>query len=156
MQTFARHAVSQDEDVLRLLETQARRSLTDFRGADRLASAIPAIGENWRQVLIDKQLLVLVGGIDLVVMGYLVARKSISVAESSTEKTATVEQVFVTHDARNLGVGDALVSATLDWANEQKLTALDALALPGDRETKNLYERSGLVARLITVTKKLG
>jgi hypothetical protein len=27
--------------------------------------------------------------------------------------------------------------------------------LPGDRETKNLFERSGLVARLITVTTDL-
>lgn len=75
---------------------------------------------------------------------------------SIKNQVATIEQVFVTRDARNLGVGDALVSATLAWAQQQKLTALDALALPGDRETKNLYERSGLVARLITVTKKLG
>ena len=85
-------------------------------------------------------------------MGYLVARRS----GQSKNQAATIEQVFVTRDARNLGVGDALVSATLVWAQQQKLTALDALALPGDRETKNLYERSGLVARLITVTKKLG
>ena len=85
-------------------------------------------------------------------MGYLVARRS----GQSKNQAATIEQVFVTRDARNLGVGDALVSATLAWAQQQKLTALDALALPGDRETKNLYERSGLVARLITVTKKLG
>ena len=85
-------------------------------------------------------------------MGYLVARRS----GQSKNQAAIIEQVFVTRDARNLGVGDALVSATLDWAQQQKLTALDALALPGDRETKNLYERSGLVARLITVTKKLG
>jgi len=80
-------------------------------------------------------------------MGYLCARKS--------KKIATIEQVFVTRDARNLGIGDALISATLKWAKDNKLDSLDALALPGDRETKNLYERSGLVARLITVTKKL-
>ena len=49
-----------------------------------------------------------------------------------------------------------MAKLALIWAREQELTALDALALPGDRETKNLYERSGLVARLITVTKKLG
>lgn len=102
-------------------------------------------------MLTDGAMFVLVGCIDSVVMGYLVARRS----GQSKNQTATIEQVFVTRDARNLGVGDALVSATLILAQEQKFSAVDALALPGDRETKNLYERSGLVARLITVTKKL-
>ena len=140
--------MSQDVDVLVLLESEARLSLKEFRGADRLAIEVPEIGSRWPQVLTDGAMFVLVGCIDSVVMGYLIARKF--------DQLATIEQVFVTHDARNLGVGDALVSATLSWAREQNLTALDALALPGDRETKNLYERSGLVARLITVTKKLG
>ena len=140
--------MSQDVDVLVLLESEARLSLKEFRGADRLAIEVPEIGSRWPQVLTDGSMFVLVGCIDSVVMGYLIARK--------LDQLATIEQVFVTHDARNLGVGDALVSATLSWAREQNLTALDALALPGDRETKNLYERSGLVARLITVTKKLG
>ena len=140
--------MSQDVDVLVLLESEARLSLKEFRGADRLAIEVPEIGSRWSQVLTDGAMFVLVGCIDSVVMGYLIARK--------LDQLATIEQVFVTHDARNLGVGDALVSATLSWARDQNLTALDALALPGDRETKNLYERSGLVARLITVTKKLG
>ncbi len=140
--------MSQDVDVLVLLESEARLSLKEFRGADRLAIEVPEIGNRWPQVLTDGAMFVLVGCIDSVVMGYLIARK--------LDQLATIEQVFVTHDARNLGVGDALVSATLSWARDQNLTALDALALPGDRETKNLYERSGLVARLITVTKKLG
>ena len=139
--------MSQDVDVLVLLESEARLSLKEFRGADRLAIEVPEIGSRWPQVLTDGAMFVLVGCIDSVVMGYLIARK--------LDQLATIEQVFVTHDARNLGVGDALVSATLSWARDQNLTALDALALPGDRETKNLYERSGLVARLITVTKKL-
>ena len=61
----------------------------------------------------------------------------------------------MTKDARNLGIGDALVSTTIAWAKSGSLVALDAYALPGDRETKNLFERSGLVARLITVSTDL-
>ena len=152
MQILSRPAASPDVDVLALLESEARLSLKEFRGADRLAIEVPEIGNKWPEVLTDKAMFVLVGCIDSAVMGYLVARRS----GQSKNQAATIEQVFVTRDARNLGVGDALVSATLAWAQQQKLTALDALALPGDRETKNLYERSGLVARLITVTKKLG
>ena len=36
-----------------------------------------------------------------------------------------------------------------------QLRALEGEALPGDRETKNLYERAGITARLITVSKSL-
>ncbi|NBR99094.1 MAG: GNAT family N-acetyltransferase [Actinobacteria bacterium] len=151
MQIFSRPASSQDLEDLVILECEARNSLNEFRGADRLASDVPEIGSRWLEELNNDAVFVLVGGIDSVVMGYLVAR----MFAKSVNQIATIEQVFVTHDARNLGVGDALVSSALAWAQQQKLTALDALALPGDRETKNLYERSGLVARLITVTKKL-
>jgi GNAT superfamily N-acetyltransferase len=151
VQIFSRPASSQDVDVLVLLESEARKSLDNFRGADRLASEVPEIGSRWLEELNNDAVFILVGGIDSVVMGYLVARN----AEKLNNQIATIEQVFVTNDARNLGVGDALVSSALTWAREHKLNALDALALPGDRETKNLYERSGLVARLITVTKKL-
>ena len=151
MQIFSRPATEKDIDVLALLESEARNSLNQFRGSDRLASEVRQIGNRWSEELNNDTVFVLAGGIDSVVMGYLVARTS----EKAGNQVATIEQVFVTHDARNLGVGDALVSTALSWAREQKLHALDALALPGDRETKNLYERSGLVARLITVTKKL-
>jgi len=151
VQIFSRPASSQDLEDLVILECEARNSLNEFRGADRLASDVPEIGSRWLEELNNNAVFVLVGGIDSVVMGYLVAR----MFAKSVNQIATIEQVFVTHDARNLGVGDALVSSALAWAQQQKLTALDALALPGDRETKNLYERSGLVARLITVTKKL-
>ncbi len=147
MNIFARSATQQDLDVLIVLESEARSSLTDFRGGDRLAIAVPEIGPNWSATLIDESVYVLVGGIDLVVMGFMLVR--------ITNRLPTVEQVFVTRDVRNLGVGDALVAQALTWAKQNNFVALDALALPGDRETKNLYERSGLVARLITVTKKL-
>ena len=151
MQIFSRPATEKDVNVLALLESEARNSLNQFRGSDRLASEVRQIGNRWSEELNNDTVFVLAGGIDSTVMGYLVARTS----EKAGNQIATIEQVFVTHDARNLGVGDALVSSTLTWARERKLNALDALALPGDRETKNLYERSGLVARLITVTKKL-
>ena len=147
MDIFTRTATQKDLEVLLSLESEARPALGDFRGGDRLAIEVPAVSGNWSKTLQDDSVLVLVSGVNSIVMGYLFARRA--------RQIATIEQVFVTRDARNLGIGDALISATLRWARDNKLDSLDALALPGDRETKNLYERSGLVARLITVTKKL-
>ena len=151
MQVFVRRGSELDCEILELLESEGRSSLDEFRGGSRLAKEIVAVAPNWLAALNNKSVGIFVAGIDQTVMGYLLARLSTTVIG----ETATIEQVFVTKDARNLGVGDALISATVDWAKGLKIVALDALALPGDRETKNLYERAGLVARLITVTTDL-
>lgn len=64
----------------------------------------------------------------------------------------TVYLVVVTGHARRLGVGAALLDEFRRLVREAGGSAIDAYALPGDRETKNLYERSGLTARLIVAS----
>ena len=44
----------------------------------------------------------------------------------------------------------------LAWATAQGCFGIDALALPGNRATKNFFERYGLTARAIIVHKRLG
>ena len=61
---------------------------------------------------------------------------------------------FVKH-ARELGFGDALLAAMIDIGRSRGCRHVEAHALPGDRETKNLYERAGITARLITVSRRL-
>jgi len=57
-----------------------------------------------------------------------------------------LETIFVHPEARQLGVGAALLREALTRFGGDHL---DALSLPGDRLTKNLFERGGLKARLI-------
>ena len=70
-------------------------------------------------------------------------------------QVARVSLVYVDADARGIGVGESLLDAATAWALEAGCVGLDGLALPGDRETKNLYERAGMSARLITVYRDL-
>jgi GNAT superfamily N-acetyltransferase len=63
--------------------------------------------------------------------------------------------MYVVPDAREVGVGDALVAAVRATASERGCAWLDALALPGDRALKNLYERNGLTARLLIASTRL-
>ena len=42
-----------------------------------------------------------------------------------------------------------------DEARHRGCSLLEGASLPGDRETKNLYERAGIKARLITVSTEI-
>mgnify|MGYP006269574323 CR=1 FL=1 len=68
---------------------------------------------------------------------------------------ARVELVYVLEGARGVGVGDAFVEALLEATRASGGAWLDAVALPGDREMKSLFERGGLVAREITLRRSL-
>ncbi|NBR93173.1 MAG: hypothetical protein EBT46_06835 [Actinobacteria bacterium] len=75
----------------------------------------------------------------------------VAVADEHCIGFATLEFV----PARQVGVGDALVAAARATAVEHGCAWLDALALPGDRAIKNLYERNGLTARLLIASTRL-
>jgi hypothetical protein len=47
------------------------------------------------------------------------------------------------------------MEAVLAWCDERGCFGVDALALPGNRETKNFFESFGLVARAIVVHRRL-
>jgi ribosomal protein S18 acetylase RimI-like enzyme len=66
-----------------------------------------------------------------------------------------ISLVFVEQEAREMGVGDALVQHVLAHISHAEGTWISAQAQPGDRSLKNLFERHGLVAQTITVGKSL-
>lgn len=89
--------------------------------------------------------------VDSVIVGFV----TLQLTTVDLEKLARVVRVFVTAGARRVGVGDALIAAAKGAARERGCVRIDALSLPGDRETKNLYERNGLTARLIVAASAL-
>lgn len=88
-----------------------------------------------------------VATVDDVVVGYLVGE--------CTPPVARVLDVFVHPEARELGFGDALLAVCREAARDAGAAVLEGEALPGDRETKNLYERAGITARLIVLSTPL-
>lgn len=74
---------------------------------------------------------------------------------ASTVATGVVDCCYVRPEARGVGVGAALVAAMLDWFSESGCAAVDAPALPGDRETKRLLEAEGFSARLLVMHRRL-
>lgn len=137
-----RAAVADDVDQLRLLEREARQMLVDQRGGRRWLETHPERAAGWPgQVTQD---FVAVAHIGEVLVGYL--------AMSTAGTIARIDEVFVAPQARENGFGDALLALALEHARVTGVSTVEGESLPGDRDTKNLYERAGIKARLITVS----
>jgi ribosomal protein S18 acetylase RimI-like enzyme len=126
---------------LELLEQEARAALVGQRGGDRWLVEHAAVNDRWPQRCSEVDVWVAV--IDAVVVGYLVA-------ELGADLILRIDQVWVTPEAREVGFGDGLLAAAIESARARGGIAVQGESLPGDRQTKNLYERAGIVARLIT------
>jgi len=135
-----------DVEQLELLELEAREALVGQRGGDRWLVEHPPVGADWRERCSGAD--VWVAHIDDVVVGYMVA-------ELGADLIVRIDQVWVTPLAREVGFGDALLEQAISSARERGAIAVEGESLPGDRQTKNLYERAGIVARLITTYREL-
>ncbi|HUE07482.1 MAG TPA: GNAT family N-acetyltransferase [Acidimicrobiales bacterium] len=71
-------------------------------------------------------------------------------------KRARIECCYVDPDARGVGVGSALMEAAVAWCEASGCVEVDALALPGDRATKQRLEAASFTARLLTLSRRLG
>lgn len=143
MTPVVRLAQFADAEGCEHLDTQARQETAGTRGADAFFAEQPVA------VLVgDPAGFTLVAEVDGVIVGFTTIRTT----RVGERLVATIVRVFVTARARRVGVGDALIAAARSQARGQGCARIDALALPGDRDTKNLYERNGLTARLIVAT----
>ncbi len=140
-----RRADAADADQLRWLEVIARTALIDQRGGQRWLATHAERGGTWEATIESGD--VFAAYIDDVVVGYLVATHHDQVLE--------IDDVFVHTQARELGFGDELLAAALTSGRAAGMHLLEGVALPGDRDTKNLYERAGIKARMIVVSTEL-
>ena len=77
------------------------------------------------------------------------------VQHHSTERTGRIECCYVEEEARGVGVGSALIDSMVAWCVDQSCRDIDALALPGDRLSKQRLEGAGFSARLLVLNRPL-
>ena len=147
MHEAVRRLTAADQMAVAELEAQARDALATQRGGAVHLREQPAVVD-WAGMLQRPERAVWVATIDELVVGYLELALR-------PDHTAEVLQAFVLPEARELGLGDGMLRAAADAARAAGCTALEGTALPGDRETKNMYERAGITARRITLWKAL-
>jgi ribosomal protein S18 acetylase RimI-like enzyme len=95
---------------------------------------------------------VLAGTIDDTVVGYAVARTEML---RTGQVLGVIEDLVVEEAARGVAVGERLMGDLLAWFEGRDCFGVDAIALPGDRETKNFFEGSGFSARLLVMHHRM-
>ena len=151
----ARAALDSDVERLAVLARQGAGELAPMRGgsvwAAREARAEP-LEEAYRELLTRRDTSVVVGTIDDVVIGLGVGRIE---RLRDGRDLGIIDELFVEPEARSIGVGEAIVNLLLDFFREHRCIGADALALPGNRATKNFFEQHGFVARSIVMHRGL-
>ena len=151
----ARPATTADVPRLAELAAAAVAEQVDGRGGSvwsvREAREVPA-SPSLVAELEDPSVLVLAGTIDDAVVGYAVVRTE-TLRDGRT--LGVITDVYVEPEARAVGVGERLLDAVVAWCSEQGCSGVDALALPGNRETKNFFETFGFTARALVVHRTL-
>ena len=118
--------------------------------AIRYPEALDAAG--FRRLLETGGVRAWVGDLDGSAMGFAVARL-VELADGTP--LAEIDALYVLPEARGVGLGEALMDEVLVWAAGAGAAAVDAVALPGDRVTKNFFERYGMTARALQVHRRL-
>jgi GNAT superfamily N-acetyltransferase len=150
----ARSATPDDLPVLVHLAGEARRELGPMRGGSVFLRREARRDDEaeLRALLGNPGAAAWIGTIDGVPVGYAVAGV---VVLHDGERLAVIDDLFVEPEARGVGVGEALMDLVVGWAEESGCVGVDAIALPGNRDTKNFFERFGLTARAIVVHRNL-
>jgi GNAT superfamily N-acetyltransferase len=148
----ARPATGADRHRLAELISAARAEIVSQRGGEiHLLRDVRALAED--DVLLERSECVVVGEYDHVVVGY--AALHVERLSDGTD-LAVLDDIYVEPDAREVGVGDVVMRAVLEWCRDRHCRGVDAVALPGNRAMKNFFERFGLTARAIVVHRPLG
>ena len=151
MHEEARPARDEDRSAIEALHRAATAELAAERGGAVWAARADRHGAVTVEVD-HPDTLVLAGTIDGAVVGYARIRAE---RLAGGEELAVLTDIYVDPEAREVGVGEALLDAAIEWARQRGAIGIDSVALPGMRDTKNFFESAGMVARAILVHRSL-
>ena len=136
-----RPARPEDRELVRALDAASALEGRSFRGSDAHEESLGSFDSRWPE-----------SGAPDNRWFFVVTQRDVIVGFASVDLDVSprplLTRIHVTAAARRLGAGAALMRRVVAEAR----SSLDALSLPGDRETKNLYERQAMKARLIIAT----
>jgi GNAT superfamily N-acetyltransferase len=137
------------------LAAQLRAELAPMKGGDLWAareSTPEPFEASYRERLRSDDAEVVVGEYAGVVVGYAV----VVVDElRDGRRLGLLTDLYVEHEAREVGVGEAMIDRVIAWCTARACVGIDAVALPGHRATKNFFEEFGFTARALVMHRRL-
>lgn len=147
----ARPASGSDRAACVRLVGEALTHAASMRGGPALVGGATVEGLLARWAHGDAPARMFVGEYSGAVVGVL----AVGPQDREDQRRGRIECCYVEHDARGVGVGTALMEAAVEWCAASGCAEVDALALPGDRATKQRLEAAGFTARLLTLSRRL-
>ena len=147
----ARPAATSDVDAIVALAVELRAELAPMRGGSVWARREAPIRQDataYLELLASADAHVVVGTFDGAVIGFAIAFVERLHDDS---RLGVIRELFVTPEARGVGVGEQMLGLLLAWSEEHGCIGVDALALPGHRAAKNFFEGAGLTARALVM-----
>ena len=152
MQIEARPASEADLPELtrlyRLLEAEQAELKSLWPVADGIAEPIE---HSFRGILDDVDSSIVIGTIDDVPFGFLWMRLEELLPQADGAKVGSARLVFVQLEARGVGVGEAMITMTLENFRGRGVRLFDSHVSPGHRLAKNFFESNGFSARRIVM-----
>lgn len=142
----ARPTEDADHDVVAAIASLADNELRGERGGISLLDH-DRPQSDWS----DATTMSWVGLVDGIVVGTATAVLDIG----PTKRVALVTDLYVHPEGRGVGVGAAMLELVQAWAVEHDATHLESQVLPGMRDSKNFFERLGMVTRAMRVSRPI-
>lgn len=150
MEVTARAAMPSDLETLTNFYRGLEEEMAALHPMWPLADGLPEpAAEALARAVDDPEALVTLGLIDGAPFGFLLARVEELLPQAKETKAGAIRLVFVDQEAREVGVGEAMLDFTLTELRARGLDRFDAHVLPGHRLVKNFFEAGGFAARSI-------
>ncbi len=152
MSEAARIATHHDLPAITSILEAVAPAIAEQRGGAIYLAAEAADLQPLADAIDDADATVVVGTYDNVILGAASMR---FVVLADGQVIGRIERLVVDEEARKSGIGEAMMNRLLEACNARSCDGIEAIALPGDRHTKNFFESFGLKARMLTVMKRL-
>jgi ribosomal protein S18 acetylase RimI-like enzyme len=152
MKVTVRPATLDDLETLEQLYRSLQAEMDTLHAMWSLADGLDEpVARSFQELIDDPDAMVLIGEIEDVPFGFLVAKVEPLLAQAEGEKLGSIRLIFVEPEAREVALGETMRDAVLEELRSRGITKFDAHVLPGHRLAKNFFEAGGFSARSIVM-----
>jgi GNAT superfamily N-acetyltransferase len=157
MEVSARSAVPADIPDLVRLYRRLTEEMVALKAVWSVTEGLPEpVGDAFGAAIADESAWVALGLLDGVPVGFLVGRSEALLPQGGGDRIAAVRLLYTEPEAREVGVGEALMGGFVEARRAEGYRYFDAHVSPGHRLAKNFFESNGFKARHIVMHHDAG